>query len=141
MKKRVAYQGIKGSFSSMAASAMLGADFEALTTSRFRDIFEHVTSASADIGIIPIENALAGSVHENYDLLAEFNCSIIAEYYCPVQLHLMATGLLAGGVNELRQINKLLTVPDYPLIPLTIPMQKPARAISANCSCQSKDGH
>ncbi len=104
MKKRVAYQGIKGSFSSMAASAMLGADFEALTTSRFRDIFEHVTSARADIGIIPIENALAGSVHENYDLLAEFNCSIIAEYYCPVQLHLMATGLLAGGVNELRQI-------------------------------------
>ena len=91
MKKRVAYQGIKGSFSSMAASAMLGADFEALTTSRFRDIFEHVTSANADIGIIPIENALAGSVHKNYELLAEFNCPIIAEYYCPVQLHLMAT--------------------------------------------------
>ena len=52
MKKRVAYQGIKGSFSSMAARAMLGADFEALTTSRFRDIFEHVTSASADLTYI-----------------------------------------------------------------------------------------
>lgn len=89
MKKRVAYQGVKGSFSSMAATALVGMDCEPLHTTRFREIFEHVAGGTADLGVIPIENALAGSIHENYDLLGEFSCSIIGEYYCPVQLHLM----------------------------------------------------
>ncbi len=43
------------------------------------------------MGIVPIENAVAGSVHENYDLLEEYPCSIIAETLIPVQLHLMTT--------------------------------------------------
>ncbi len=89
MGNRVAYQGILGSFSSMAARAVCGPDCVPIHTRRFREIFEHVVSGRADIGIVPIENALAGSVHENFDLLGEFNCSIIAEYYCPVQLHLI----------------------------------------------------
>lgn len=90
MKKRVAYQGITGSFSSMAARAFFGADLTSLQTIRFREIFEHVTSGRADAGVVPIENALAGSIHEIYDLLSEYNCSVVGEYYCPVQLHLMA---------------------------------------------------
>ena len=90
MKKRVAYQGISGSFSSMAARALYGSDITPLHTTRFREIFEHVTADRADVGIVPIENALAGSIHEIYDLLSEYNCSVVGEYYCPVQLHLMA---------------------------------------------------
>jgi len=90
MKKRVAYQGITGSFSSMAARALYGPDIVPVQTTRFRDIFEHVTSGRADVGVVPIENALAGSIHENYDLLSEYRCSIVGEFYCPVQLHLMA---------------------------------------------------
>lgn len=90
MKKRVAYQGITGSFSSMAARALYGADLIPLQTTRFREIFEHVTSRRADVGVVPIENALAGSIHENYDLLSEYRCSIVGEFYCPVQLHLIA---------------------------------------------------
>ena len=90
MGKRVAYQGIIGSFSSMAARALYGSDLDLLHTTRFRDIFEHVVNNRADVGVVPLENALAGSVHENYDLLQEYNCYIIAEYYCPVHLHLLA---------------------------------------------------
>ena len=86
MKKRVAYQGITGSFSSMAARAFYGSDLTPLQTVRFREIFEHVTSGRADAGVVPIENALAGSIHEIYDLLSEHNCCIVGEYYCPVQL-------------------------------------------------------
>lgn len=94
MVKRVAYQGIAGSFSSMAARALYGNDLIPIQTTRFRDIFEHVATGSADVGVVPIENALAGSVHENYDLLQEFNCYIVDEYYCPVHLHLMGSGPL-----------------------------------------------
>lgn len=73
----------------MAARALYGDDLIPLHASRFREIFEHVTSGRADVGVLPIENALAGSIHENYDLLSEYRCSIVGEFYCPVQLHLM----------------------------------------------------
>lgn len=76
----------------MAARALYGLEIEPLQKTRFRDIFEDVASGRADVGVVPIENALAGSVHENYDLLQEYNCFIIDEYYCPVHLHLLALG-------------------------------------------------
>lgn len=104
MQKRVAYQGIAGSFSSIAAHAICGPDIIPLQTRRFREIFEHVTRGEADLGIVAIENALAGSIHENYDLLAEYKCSIVAEYYCPVQLHLMARKGHAPSLQSLSQV-------------------------------------
>jgi prephenate dehydratase len=108
MGKRVAYQGILGSFSSMAARAICGPDCVSIHTQRFREIFEHVVSGRADIGIVPIENALAGSVHESFDLMGEFECSIVAEYYCPVQLHLMA---LPDAGAELSSFTQALSHP------------------------------
>lgn len=88
----------------MAATALVGADFEPLNTTRFREIFEHVADGSADLGVVPIENALAGSIHENYDLLGEFACSIIGEHYCPVQLHLMVLPGTATSPSELTHV-------------------------------------
>lgn len=96
MEKRIAYQGITGSFSSMAARALYGPQSAPLQTTRFREIFEHIIQGRADIGVVPIENALAGSVHENYDLLQEYRCFVIDEYYCPVHLHLLCSGPLKG---------------------------------------------
>jgi len=86
----VAFQGVPGSFSSMAARVLFGSDTTAIHTQQFREIFERVMDGSAHFGIVPIENAVAGSVHENYDLLEEYSCSIIAETQIPVQLHLMS---------------------------------------------------
>jgi prephenate dehydratase len=91
MAKRIAYQGVAGSFSSVAARTLFGIDTTPLETSRFREIFEHIARNTADFGVVPIENALAGSVHEIYDLLAAYDCFVVAEVYCPVQLHLMGT--------------------------------------------------
>lgn len=90
-KIKISFQGTPGSFSSMAARAIYGDRFDGVSTTRFRDIFELVKNQQVDFGIVPIENAVAGSVHENYDLLSEYSCSIIAETYIPVQLHLLAT--------------------------------------------------
>lgn len=87
----VVFQGLSGSFSSMAARLLYGSEIHSLHTVRFRDIFDRVMDGAADIGIVPIENAVAGSVHENYDLLAEYPCSIVAETFVSVQLHLLGT--------------------------------------------------
>lgn len=104
MGKRVAYQGILGSFSSMAARSLYGPDILPVHTTRFREIFEHVSSGRADLGIVPIENALAGSIHENYDLLSEYRCSIVGEYFCPVQLHLMTAPSSLGGLETISRV-------------------------------------
>ena len=104
MGKRVAYQGILGSFSSIAARALYGPDISPVQTTRFREIFEHVSAGRADVGVVPIENALAGSIHENYDLLSEYNCSIVGEHYCPVQLHLMTPPSVHGGIESIARV-------------------------------------
>jgi prephenate dehydratase len=102
MEKKIAYQGIFGSFSSVAARTLFGNTFTPVGTTRFREIFQHIARGSADYGVVPLENALAGSVHENYDLLAEFNCFVTAELYCPVQLHLL--GLPGVKVEEIQRV-------------------------------------
>ncbi len=91
----------------MAARALYGSDITPIHTTRFREIFEHVTGGRADIGIVPIENALAGSIHEIYDLLSEYNCAVVGEYYCPVQLHLMA----AIPSESIASINQVFSHP------------------------------
>jgi prephenate dehydratase len=88
-KTTVVFQGFPGSFSSMAARSLYGADIHSIHAVQFREIFDRVVDGSADVGVVPIENAVAGSVHENFDLLEQYPCSIIAETYVPVQLHLM----------------------------------------------------
>lgn len=91
----------------MAARAFYGSDLTPLQTVRFREIFEHVASGRADAGVVPIENALAGSIHEIYDLLSEHNCCILGEYYCPVQLHLMA----ASSTDTIDSIHQAFSHP------------------------------
>jgi prephenate dehydratase len=88
----------------MAARALFGHDIVAINTRRFREIFEEVSSGHADFGVVPLENALAGSVHENFDLLASFDCPIVAEYYCPVELHLMVKRKHGGCIASLADL-------------------------------------
>lgn len=88
----MAFQGIAGSFSSVAAHALFGADITPIHTKRFRDIFALVSSGEASFGVVPLENALAGSLQENTDLLRESRCWICAEYYCHVALALLSKG-------------------------------------------------
>jgi prephenate dehydratase len=46
---------------------------------RFDEVFRALSDKSVDAAVIPIENTLAGSVHENYDHLLEYDVRIVAE--------------------------------------------------------------
>jgi len=46
---------------------------------RFEDVFRALRAGKIDTAVIPIENTLAGSVHENYDHLLNFDVRIAAE--------------------------------------------------------------
>lgn len=77
--KVVAFQGARGAFSEEAARKLLGPEIEVLPCERFEDVFRSLKEGRAEGAVIPIENTLAGSVHENYDHLQNFELPIVAE--------------------------------------------------------------
>lgn len=74
-----AFQGEAGAFSQQAAWRLLGEGTKVLPCQTFRQVFEAVVQGRASAAVIPIENTLHGSVHENYDHLLEFDLRIAAE--------------------------------------------------------------
>jgi chorismate mutase/prephenate dehydratase len=109
----VAFQGIKGSFSSVAADALCGPFTRYLHTQHFREIFEYVSRGEAQIGVVPLENALAGTIQENYDLLEEYSVHIVAEHYLPVQLDLLGVQG-SEGVSREQYLADLKEVVSHP---------------------------
>ncbi len=77
--KPVAFQGERGAFSEEAARQLAGPETLVLPCTRFEDIFRALGDGRASGAIVPIENTLAGSVHENYDHLVNFEFPIVAE--------------------------------------------------------------
>jgi prephenate dehydratase len=77
--ERVSFQGERGAFSQEAARQLLGSRIEVLPCPRFDDVFRSLSEKRVDAAVVPIENTLAGSVHENYDHLLEYNLPIVAE--------------------------------------------------------------
>ena len=76
---RVGIQGELGAFSQEAATRLLGPRIEVVPYQRFEQVFRALRNGRIDAAVIPIENTLAGSVHENYDHLLHFDVRITAE--------------------------------------------------------------
>lgn len=77
--ERIAFQGERGAFSEEASRKLLGPRIEVLPCTRFEDVFRSLKEGRATGAVVPIENTLAGSVHENYDHLQHFDLPIVAE--------------------------------------------------------------
>lgn len=86
----VAFQGELGAFSESAARAFFSQDVKVCPTPTFAAIFERVQSGRCTHAILPIENSLAGSVHENYDLLLKHDLCIAGEIKLRIVHHLIA---------------------------------------------------
>ena len=78
-KNLIAFQGARGAFSEEAARKLLGPDTNVLPCDRFEDVFRSLADGRTVGAVVPIENTLAGSVHENYDHLQNFELPIVAE--------------------------------------------------------------
>ena len=75
----VAYSGVPGSNSHKACLNFFGPDVPSKTCSSFRELFDLVDREEANFGILPLENSLTGSIHENYDLFLEYDLKIVGE--------------------------------------------------------------
>lgn len=85
---RIAFQGEFGANSDMACRDMFP-DMEPLPCPTFEDAFNAIESGEADLGMIPIENTLAGRVADIHHLLPESRLHIIGEYFMPIRFQLM----------------------------------------------------
>jgi len=86
----VAYQGEPGAFSEQAARAMFARSTRLYPCTQFSEVFQHASKRGAHFGIIPIENSLFGSVHENYDHLLRSKLFIVGELKLRIRHQLMA---------------------------------------------------
>jgi 3-deoxy-7-phosphoheptulonate synthase len=87
--KKVVYAGVPGSFSHKACVQFFGAEVPYQSCSLFREVFEAVQNGDATLGIVPIENSLTGSIHENYDLLLEYNLHIVGDLTLRIEHNLI----------------------------------------------------
>ncbi len=62
----IAFQGEPGAYSEQAVLEFFG-PVETLPCETFDAAFSTVVSGKSEFAMIPIENSLAGSIHENYD--------------------------------------------------------------------------
>src|ERR1700680_871758 len=74
-----AFQGERGAFSEEAARRLLGSRVRVLPCQRFEELFRNLTEKRVQAAVVPIENTLAGSVHEDYDHLLHHDLPIVAE--------------------------------------------------------------
>jgi 3-deoxy-7-phosphoheptulonate synthase len=98
----VAFQGEPGAFSEKAARQYFGDRVKTSPSSSFREVFEKVVRGDVALGIIPVENTLGGSIHQNYDLLLEFDVQIVGETKLRVVHNLIANR--GVGIERIRRI-------------------------------------
>ncbi|MBF0176140.1 MAG: prephenate dehydratase [Magnetococcales bacterium] len=84
----IAFQGKRGAYSEQACREKLpGRDL--LPCYSFEDVFLAVEDGKAAIGMLPVENSMAGVVSDSYDLLATHKLHIVGEHYLLVRHSLL----------------------------------------------------
>ncbi len=88
-RARVAYQGVPGAFSEQASLQFLG-DAEASGYTSFQEVFQAALSGECDYACLPVENSLAGSINQTYDLLTDSALHVVGEQIVRVHHNLLA---------------------------------------------------
>ena len=97
----VACQGIEGAFGSIAAKALhKTGDIKYYST--FEEVFKAVESDEAVYGVVPVENANAGSVMEVYDLILKYRFYIVSAAELAVNENLL--GLSGATVEDIKTV-------------------------------------
>lgn len=87
-RRKIVFQGEPGANSHIACREVYP-DFEAVPCATFEDCFAAIESGAADLGMIPIENSIAGRVADIHHLLPASSLNIIGEYFLPIRHQLV----------------------------------------------------
>ena len=102
--KKIAIQGVPGSYHDIAAHKFFpGEEIELICCSTFEEIFSNMKQDSNVIGMLAIENTIAGSLLHNYELLRESGMTIIGEHKLRIKHSFMC--LPDDDWNTLTEVN------------------------------------
>jgi len=88
-KKKIVFQGERGANSDLACREAYP-DYEPVPCPTFEDCFSALSAGEADLGMIPIENSVAGRVADIHHLMPTAKLHIVAEWFLPIRNQLMA---------------------------------------------------
>jgi len=97
--QKIVYLGPEGTFSHLAALEYLGHSLEYLPKASFEGIFAAISRGEADLGVIPLENSLEGSVGQSLDLFHRHDVFIQAELFCRIRHALLSKALRPEDIS------------------------------------------
>ena len=100
--QKVAYLGPEGTFSHFAGLEYLGHSQNFEPQRDLEEVFRTVAKGDAELGVIPLENSLQGSVGQSLDLFLRFDVYIQAEIYCRISHSLLS---LADNPKSVKQVH------------------------------------
>lgn len=104
MKRRVAIQGIGGCNHYIAAKAFFeGDEIDSIDCDTFRELANKVTKDAGVLGIMAIENTIAGSILQNYQIIRESDLVIVGEYKLRIEHSLVA--LPGVDIHQVKEVN------------------------------------
>ena len=101
--KKVAIQGGLGAYHGIAAEQFFAnEEVEIIPCVRFRDIFNTIKADPTVVGIMAIENTIAGSLLPNYELLKEYKYSVVGEHKLRISHCLVA--LPGQSIHDIKEV-------------------------------------
>jgi prephenate dehydratase len=105
--KQIIYQGEPGCNSDVASNKFFPKNVKRIGVRTFKDIFETVKTKKKTYGVVPVENSLTGSIHQNYDLLLEYDVWVIGAVNLRIEHN-----LLAPATTNLKSIKEVWSHPE-----------------------------
>lgn len=99
---RVVCFGEHGAFAEQAMEEVFGKDITAINKQTFKEVIETVANGEAKYGVIPIENTTTGGITDIYDLLPEYDISIVAEHVVKAEQTLL--GIKGTKIEDIRTV-------------------------------------
>src|SRR5579885_2309612 len=101
IRKNIAYQGEPGSNSHIACKGVYP-EWTAVPCATFEDALSAISDGTAGLGMIPIENSIAGRVADIHHLLPGSGLYIVGEYFLPIHFDLL--GLKGGRIGDVHSV-------------------------------------
>ena len=99
MKLKIAYQGVPGAYSHIAAKSVYP-NQEYISCLSFEEAFTKTSEGEADFAVIPVENSNAGRVSDVHFLLPQTGLHIINEYFLRIEHQLL--GLPEAKLSDIK---------------------------------------
>ena len=97
----ISFQGIEGANSHLACKELFP-KAKVIPCETFEEVFDSVRANKSNIGLIPVENSVAGRVAEIHSLMHKTPLKIVGEYFMKVELHLL--GVKKIKINQVKNV-------------------------------------